>query len=306
MSTRKIHKVPVLTILIYFVCATALFAKDFEASLAYLPVLIEDSSTGGYVEFLKAIDEEYTEGKIIRKVYPFERSIQNVLRGKADFHMPLIVNPLVHKDSLPYRYSTEDIGLVVFVLYTNAKNPITRKDLLDAHYKLTESDLKQFTQKKGLEGLKELKNREFRTPDEFLKVVKTRISPENFKQFNHELLMAAFPYTIETDRAHVHLFEFPIQSNSSIESGLMKVNIKRIDGFVFAQEESDYVIRKRGLINTKREFYQEFEVKFVLPKDKKGDEADNILTKAIRKLKANGIHGKLSRIVHSSYKDWQP
>lgn len=296
----------VLISLILCFTSISVFARDLKATLAYLPTLIDDANTGKYVEFLKAIDDAYEDGKIIKKVYPFERSIQNVLNGRADFHMPLLVNPLISEETLPYRYSTEDIGFVVFVLYTNIRNPITKKVLLNTRYKLTEEGLKKFINVKGLEGLRDIKNKEYKNWGEFCNAVKSKLSAETFEKFKDKISREAFPYRIETDRAHIHFFDFPMIPKSRIKSSLRMVELGRIDGFIFAQEESDDVIKDNKYIHIKREYYQTYEVKLVLPKGKRGDEVDLLLTEAIRKLKASGKHKELAHRVHFPYKDWQP
>jgi ABC-type amino acid transport substrate-binding protein len=84
------------------------------------------------VELVKAIDEVYTEGEIIREVYPFKRSLENVTTGNADFHIPLIKNPLVSEDKLPFRYSSVPTGPVAFVIYSHKDNPISKQDIVKA------------------------------------------------------------------------------------------------------------------------------------------------------------------------------
>ncbi|QTA82784.1 Uncharacterized protein dnl_51680 [Desulfonema limicola] len=107
-------------------------ARDLVASMGQLPVLIEDKDKGPFVELVKAIDDVYTKGKIIREVYPFKRSLANVVDGKADFHIPLIKNPLVSEDTLPFRYSSIPTGPVAFVIYSHKDNPLTKQDISDA------------------------------------------------------------------------------------------------------------------------------------------------------------------------------
>ena len=84
------------------------------------------------------------------------------------------------------------------------------------------------------------------------------------------------------------------------------MDLGRVDGFIFAQEESDNVIRGNKYIRIKREFYEKFEVKFVIPKGKEGDEIDGVLTKAIRKIIVSGKHKELTETIHSLYNNWQP
>lgn len=107
-------------------------AGDLVASMGQLPVLVEDKDTGPFVELVKAIDDVYTEGEIKREVYPFKRSLRNVVNGIADFHIPLIKNPLVPESVLPFRYSSVPTGPVAFVIYSHAEYPITKQDIVKA------------------------------------------------------------------------------------------------------------------------------------------------------------------------------
>ncbi|HEX3045757.1 MAG TPA: transporter substrate-binding domain-containing protein [Bacillota bacterium] len=106
-------------------------ARDLIASLAQLPGLSDSPDKGLYVDLVKAIDDVYP-GKIKIEVYPFPRSIQNVIDGKADFHIPKLRNPLVSESKLPYQFISEKHGTVSFVIYSNKDKIITKKALEDA------------------------------------------------------------------------------------------------------------------------------------------------------------------------------
>ena len=58
-------------------------------------------------------------------------------------------------------------------------------------------------------------------------------------------------FFIETDRAHTAYFNFNIMPSSCIECSLKKVNIGRIDGFIFADFASDPLVKKNKLTNIK-------------------------------------------------------
>ncbi len=121
-----------LALYLVLVSTSAAKAGDLKASMAQLPVLIEDENTGAFVDLVRALDEVYTEGKIIREVYPFKRSLDNVIKGKADFHIPLIKNPLIPEDKLPFRYSSLPTGPVAFVIYSHKDSPLTKEDIAKA------------------------------------------------------------------------------------------------------------------------------------------------------------------------------
>ncbi|QTA93058.1 hypothetical protein [Desulfonema magnum] len=113
-------------------------------------------------------------------------------------------------------------------------------------------------------------------------------------------------YYIETDLAHTQYFDFPIHPSSRIKSSLTKVNMGRTDGFIFADTASDPLIRKHNFKNIRRELYQVFEVKIVLPKGGQGGETDNILTSEIKKLRQSGRYENIMRSIDRPYDDWQP
>jgi len=109
----------------------AIRAQDLKASLAYLPKISESPDKGAYEDLVKAIGALYTNGTIQISVAPMARSMDDVISGRADFHIPMIRNTVVPADSLPYRCSTTAMGKVVFVIYSNKAKPITL-DMLKA------------------------------------------------------------------------------------------------------------------------------------------------------------------------------
>jgi polar amino acid transport system substrate-binding protein len=132
----------------YFIMAAVCFclllspayARDLKASLPFpLPPLVESKDKGILVDLLKAMAEEYKDGKITWELFPFARSMENVEKGRADFHMPQLVNPKIAPDKLPFQFSSDMIFRVVFALYTNKSNKaINPKNV--ANYKI-ETDL---------------------------------------------------------------------------------------------------------------------------------------------------------------------
>jgi polar amino acid transport system substrate-binding protein len=102
-------------------------ARDLVASIGATPNLGESPDRGPFVELVKAIDEAYPEGQIQRRVFPFLRSLDNVISGAADFHIPVLNNPASDVSALPYRVTSEKLGDVEYVLYSSAANPLTRE-----------------------------------------------------------------------------------------------------------------------------------------------------------------------------------
>jgi polar amino acid transport system substrate-binding protein len=239
----------------YFVLAVFCFcfifsqaqARDLKVSLPLLPPMVESKDKGILVDLLKAMAEEYKDGKITWDVFPFARSIDNVEKGRADFHMPLITpkNP----GKLQFQFSTEDIYKVLFILVTNKNN----KD----------------------------------------------INPKNLSK-----------YKVETDQGNKSVLdaEIPnITGSPSIESSLQKLDIGRIDAWIFSMGATDKVMKKLALKNLKRWEYEKYDVKAVLPLGEKGKEVDKIFSELVKKLKASGKYQKImGPMLDQKFDPWQP
>lgn len=107
---------------------TSLFAKDYKISVGKLPLYSETKDKGILIDILKAMDEEYKDGKFIIEVYPFARSINNVITGESDFHFPTIGKNIWEKENDTYEKELNKQGLrrsscsltkTHFALYTN-------------------------------------------------------------------------------------------------------------------------------------------------------------------------------------------
>ncbi len=239
----------------YFILAAACFclmlgqaqARDLKVSLPLLPPMVESKDKGVLVDLLKAMAEEYKDGKITWDVFPFARSIDNVEKGRADFHMPLIKpkNP----GKLQFQFSSEPIYKVLFIMVTNNNN----KD----------------------------------------------INPNNLSKFK-----------VETDQGNKGVLDAEIQNitgSPSIESSLQKLDMGRIDAWIFSMGATDKAIKKLALKNLKRWEYGKFDSNAVLPLGEKGKEVDRILSELIKKLKASGKYQKiLGPMLDQKFDPWQP
>ena len=119
-------------ILIIGICLIAVNAKDYKISVGKLPLYSESKDKGILIDVLKAMDEEYKEGRFIIEVYPFGRSINNVVTGKADIHFPTIGKNIWSKENDIYEKELNKQGLrrsscsltkTHFALYTNTEKP---------------------------------------------------------------------------------------------------------------------------------------------------------------------------------------
>ena len=125
----------VLTLVIHM-AASPVLARDLVASLAQLPGHSELGANGvpqgGFVDLIGALNAKYQEGEIEIGIYPFKRSIGNVISGRADFHLPLVRSPLINDLELPYRYVSEPITRVAFVVYSLSDSELIRNfDTMD-------------------------------------------------------------------------------------------------------------------------------------------------------------------------------
>ncbi len=107
-------------------------ARDLKASIAKMPVYAESKDKGVLVDLVRAI-AEVSGNNIEIEISPFKLSMFLAKIGKADFHLPLIKNPVIKEDTLDYDHSTESIFHVNFVLYSN-KNKEINKDSLKDYY----------------------------------------------------------------------------------------------------------------------------------------------------------------------------
>jgi len=251
---KRMVLVALFALLLYTPClAMAAGPKDLTASLALLPGLTDGPDKGPFPELVKAL-QEYTRGKIKIETYPYVRSLDNVIKGRADFHIPSVRNPNIpHDPSLPWRFATEKVGQAAFVIYSNTAKPVTRKMIIDAVAK----------------GGK-------------------------------------FPYTIELVPGIEATFACPGIPSVDLPSSLQKVDKKRLDALIWAQEEADNVLRSLKLKGIHRELYQVYDDHPIVAKGPHGDEVDKILTSAIREFRASGKLKQYYIKVHQPYEEWQP
>lgn len=109
--------------------------------------------------------------------------------------------------------------------------------------------------------------------------------------------------SLETDAAHVAYFPFAIKPSSSLEGSLKKVDLGRIDGFIFADTASDPLVKSNNLANIKRQLYKRFDVKIILPKGGKSADTDKFLSGAIKKLRDSGEFDKIMGPIDQPYAD---
>jgi polar amino acid transport system substrate-binding protein len=119
---RRVRTALIMALVCFCLALSQAEGKDLKASVAQLPVLSESNDRGILIDLLKAMAEEYKDGKLSWEVTVPARAMDNVQKGKADFEIPQIVNPNVSPDKLPFRWSSDVIFKVVYGLYTNKNN----------------------------------------------------------------------------------------------------------------------------------------------------------------------------------------
>lgn len=116
-----------LVIGIWFTPHHAFGLDKIRISIAQLPIAAESKEKGVYIDLLKAVSR-VTGVSINIQVVPFARSLQYVIDGRVDAHIPLI-RSLYHKTPPPYDLSSVALHSVNFVLYTNKDKPLNMGNL---------------------------------------------------------------------------------------------------------------------------------------------------------------------------------
>ena len=249
---RRFFKAIAVWSLIFLSSASfSVAARDLILSVAYIPLLAESPEQGAYIDFMKALDQHYTSGEFEIGVYPFARSLKNVIDGQADMHIPMIRSPYKVYEGVPYQLSQESTGEVCFVIYSHVDNPITKADLL--------ADREQALVVDTVRGIQELIR-----------------------------------------------FPFNIQEISEIDHGLIRILHKRIDAFLFAQEETDYRLRELKLKQVHREPMDCYDEVIVLPQSEEGNRLNKELSAMLKTLRTSGVLDELRKPVHVPYIPWQP
>lgn len=106
---------------------------------------------------------------------------------------------------------------------------------------------------------------------------------------------------LETDAAHTPYFPFDVKPSTNIEASLKKLDLGRIDGFIFADDAADPLVKANALANVKRQLYKRFDVKVILPKGSEGGATDKFLSGAIKKLRDSGEYARIMGPIDHPY-----
>lgn len=107
-------------------------SPDLHGAAAFLPSLLESEKSGRYARLMEAIALGHPDGAIHYDVTPMLRMYQSVARSEADFGFPVMRLAAGADAALPYRYSSERVGVVSFVLYTRSATPLGPAQIIAA------------------------------------------------------------------------------------------------------------------------------------------------------------------------------
>lgn len=116
-------------------------------------------------------------------------------------------------------------------------------------------------------------------------------------------------YKIETDGSLLDYFPFAVTSSTSMEASLKKLDSGAIDGFLFSQGSADPTLKRLGLKNIARQYYDTYNAKFLLQKGAQSGPLDSMITEGLTKLKANGKYQEIMGpylATAAKYVEWQP
>ncbi len=98
-------------------------------------------------------------------------------------------------------------------------------------------------------------------------------------------------HSIETDAAHARVFPFPVQESDCLECSLSKIQLGRLDAFVYARPPVEAAIRELGLENQFEALnYRAFSARAVLPKNQCGDAINGLLNTHVHPARTDMSH----------------
>ncbi len=299
------NRISLLLFLVLFACHKC-FAEtnEFVLSVGELPNKAHLAFANSLIPIFNDL---YPEKKIRIQSYPFARSIQSVMSGDADAHMPLFRSD-IQEQNLEFSYSTRSYSEVVLVIYSNKQNPITKEKLKEAKLVLKEQLMRKNFSQALIKKLQPLLNKNFDSVIELRRALKLQMSEAEFANYADALIRGAYPFDVGTLLLGKEIFSFPISLQSSMESTLKMVDSRRLDAAILTQDGGDKLVRSLKLKNIHRSLYSIPSVYFVVAKNEKGKNADAILKKVIDEMHRRGNFEKLTAGIHetSKYNDWQP
>ncbi|MBC9248962.1 hypothetical protein A9179_01610 [Pseudomonas alcaligenes] len=267
--------------------------ETWVVAVADLPGLVRGEGAAPLLAIIQALDRELPDVRLELRIVPFARSLLLVQQGEAELQMPFLEQPLAPPG---LHYGREALGEVRFALYTRRQLHLTRAELLDPRWHLTAQRLAG----SGLipeqqARLGELLGRSWR-----LDQLQARVGPQ------HGLQALAYPYRIETDRAHVDALGLPALPGNSVANSLEKLLHGRIQGYVFAVNVVDPAIDSLGLRGQLRAVhFNDYPARWLRADNPRGAMVDRRISAALQAIKANGEYQRLGTTFYRQM-DWQP
>lgn len=273
-------------------------AEQWRVAVAEVPGLAEANGTGPLLDLIRALDEQMPDIDFDLQVTPFARTFNLLQNAQCEFQVPFLGN----LPRLPggLRYGSGTLWQVRFGLFTRRANALSVAQLLDPSHVLTAERLAgsglgvaQQTQLSPLLG------RSWRLDELQEQLAAPTVDPA--------LRSLAYPYRVETDRAHAPWLGFPALSGNSIESSLQKLVRGRIDGYVFAVLETEHEVDRLGLREQLRvQDFGLYPVRWLVADNPRGKWVDQRLAEALRKLKAQPAFQRLQAPLKAPTDDWKP
>ncbi|WP_201264086.1 transporter substrate-binding domain-containing protein [Salinivibrio sp. HTSP] len=215
---------------------------------------------------------------------------------------------VAHLGALPGLINLDGSGAFVdFVRYLDAQDPSTKINIEVFPIHRAINHVAQGQADFGLPAVR---------PTREVSTLPFDFSEVSFGQVTHVLYTnKAVPLTVKelwanpsryTIEAVPYYMPFKVQRAHSIKQSLLRLAAGRIDGFIWAQEEADMVLKELGLTTIKRAHFADLEDVFFIPKGEAGREIDAYLTRLITRLREEGDLAREYRKVHRPYVDWQP
>lgn len=252
-------------------------------AVAELPGQAQADGGGPLLELLAALDRQLVGVTLDVRMAPFARTLLMVQKGQADLQLPYVGH--LSRAPVGARYGAEPLGQVRFALYTRRRQTLVARDLLSERWHLQAAALAA----SGLDAdqqarLGPLLGRSWR-----LEQLEALLGPQA------ALRALAFPYQVETDRAHIEVLGFPALPSNSVASSLEKLVRGRIQGYVLAPVNVEPEIDRLKLRQQLRAVhFADYPAKWLLTDTPRGAAIEGRLNVTLRALKASGEFARIT------------
>ncbi len=272
-------------------------AERWRVAVAEVPGLAEANGSGPLIDLVRALDAQLPDIDFELQITPFARTFHLLQNGQCEFQVPFLGN--LPRLPAGLRYGSGTLWQVRFGLFTRRDNALGVAQLLDPAHVLSAERLAASGLAAGQQAqLAPLLGRSWRLDELQEQLATPTVDPA--------LRNLAFPYKVETDRAHAPWLGFPALSGNSIESSLQKLVRGRIDGYVFAVNETEHEIDRLGLREQLRaQDFGLYPVNWLVPDNPRGKLVDQRLAEALRRLQAQPAFQGLQAPLNRPSSDWK-